>query len=141
MQRLHQCRADARVEVACSSGLRCLCCRHARSRHEQNNQAACVQRLLQNGASVNVSSTDGWTALFDAAMSGSLEAAKVSRFTCFTCFTGTKLHRLTQLRQLLVAAGINVNAARSSGASPLHMSCLYAPPHSTGVCVCVCVCV
>jgi ankyrin repeat protein len=54
----------------------------------QNNQAACVQRLLQNGASVNVSSADGWTALFDAAMSGSLEAAKVRRFACFT---GTKL--------------------------------------------------
>jgi len=104
----------------------------------QNNQAACVQRLLQNGASVNVSSADGWTALFDAAMSGSLEAAKVWRFTGFTGtgFTGTKLHMLTQLRQLLVAAGINVNAARSSGAAPLHMSCLYAPPHSTGASIC-----
>jgi hypothetical protein len=66
-------------------------------------------------------------------MSGSLEAAQVRRITGFT---GAKLHMLTQLRQLLVAAGINVNAARSSGAAPLHLSCLYAPPHSTGASIC-----
>lgn len=68
----------------------------------QNDQSACVEYLLQRGADVNVACDDGWTALFDAANSGALGPA-----------------------QKLVAAGIDVNAQRRSGATPLFIACMY----------------
>jgi len=49
----------------------------------------------------------GWTALFDACMSGVLEPTK-----------------------LLIAAGIDVNAQRTSGATPLFIACLYGKKES-----------